>query len=99
MLNNSLNNVLTKQEITNLLKNDCKEVDYDHLISLIDNWSNGDKGEYLMYFAFDKNDNIITADNTCHEMFVEQFEKNDYDKAYRWYCGANIDDLKNQKVC
>lgn len=47
-----------------------------------------------MYFAFDNNDNIIIADNTCHEMFVEQFAKDDYDKAYKWYCGTNIDDLK-----
>ena len=73
------------------------EVSSRQLISFVDDWSNGKKVANLNYYTFDQ-DKVICADNTTGDMFVEEFNKEDYMLAYLWMeQGMSIDEVMSLK--
>lgn len=58
---------------------------------------NGKKVANLNYYTFDQ-DKVICADNTTGDMFVEEFNKEDYMLAYLWMeQGMSIDEVMSLK--
>lgn len=89
--------VLNKDDIRLMLSGDIKEISNEYMGDIIDQWCNGNKGDPRVYYAFD-NDKVIIADNTSNDMFVEEFDKEDYLLAYLWLKeGMAIDELKDLK--
>ena len=73
------------------------EVTSSQLTSFVDDWSNGKKVANLNYYAFDQ-DRVICVDNTTGDMFVEEFNKEDYMLAYLWMeQGMSIDEVMSLK--
>ena len=80
-----------------LLGSDYEEVTSSQLTSFVDDWSNGKKVDNQIYYAFDQ-DKVICADNTTGDMFVEEFNKEDYMLAYLWMeQGMSIDEVMSLK--
>ena len=74
---------IDKKDLRLLLGREYVEVTTSQLTFFVEDWSNGKKVANLNYYAFDQ-DKVICVDNTTGDMFVEEFNKEDYMLAYLW---------------
>ena len=88
---------IDEKDLRLLLGKEYVEVTSSQLTSFVDDWSNGKKVDNQIYYAFDQ-DKVICADNTTGDMFVEEFNKEDYMLAYLWMeQGMSIDEVMSLK--
>lgn len=88
----------TKDDLRMLLRKDNIEVTSQEMRDMVEKWSeNKESIDSTTYFAFE-DDKVICADNTSNDMFMEEFEKEDYLLAFLWLAqGMAIDELMELK--
>lgn len=90
-------NAISKDELRMILRNGYQEVDPKEMASLVDDWSNQKEVEPKIYYTFD-GEKIVCADNTSNDMFMEEFNKEDYLLAFLWMAkGMAMDEVMSLK--
>ena len=86
-------NAISKDELRMILRNGYQEVDPKEMTTLVDDWSNQKEVEPKIYYTFD-GEKIVCADNTSNDMFMEEFNKEDYLLAFLWMAkGMAMDEV------
>lgn len=90
-------NILTQYDLRMLLSKEHLEVASKEMNQLVEKWENHEDIEKVTYFSFEDG-KVICADNTSGDMFIEEFDKEDYLLAFLWLAqGVAIDELMNLK--